>query len=133
MDDIFNFRLDDTGLDDLYASTWTMNRDNVVELLDLMDKGKISNVTVLTGIYFKRRETAIYARLLEGIQKRGHRFKALKNHAKITLLANEASGDFVCVQGSANWTANPRVEQYVMTNDREIFEFHREWMEDCFK
>ena len=110
-----------------YFSTWTMNRDNVLELLDLYDKGRLSSITMMTGIYFKRRESSNYATLLEGIQARGQRYMAFWNHTKIILL--EGGGYSLAVEGSANMTSNPRLEQYCISNDRALFEFHREWIE----
>ena len=67
--------------DHLYCSTWTLSRQNVAELIEVMDTGKIAGpVSFLTGTYFKRRETAAYALLLEALLARGHRFRAFENH-----------------------------------------------------
>lgn len=111
-----------------WFSTWTMNRGNVLELLELYDHGRLSSVLMLTGLYFKRRESAVYATLLEGLHARGQRYLACKNHAKLILL--DAGEVALVVEGSANFTANPRVEQYVLTRDRDLLEFHRGWMEE---
>ena len=118
--------------DELYCSTWTMNRNNVVELFTLWDDGRINPhaVTFLTGEYFKRRETSVYAYLVEGLRQRGGRFRAFMNHAKVLMLKHENSGTFLVCEGSANLTANPRLEQYVLTNDRALYDFHRNWMEE---
>ena len=45
----------------------------------------------------------------------------------------EAPPDFIVIEGSANFTANPRLEQNVMVNDEDLFRFHAEWMEEMFK
>lgn len=111
----------------LYISTWTANGPNVRELLRLIDQGKIGRCAVLTGLYFKRRETAVYAQLITGLEARGQRYRAFRNHAKVSLLTNGA--DWITVEGSANLTANPRLEQYVITNDRKLYDFHAAWME----
>jgi hypothetical protein len=111
----------------LYGSTWTMSRQNVRELLDLFDAGRIKAVSVTSGTYFLRRESAVAATLQEGLRARGQRYKAFANHAKVVLLA--APPDFLVFEGSANWTANPRLEQNVLINDRELYDFHRAWME----
>ena len=55
---------------EFYGSTWTMNRINVLEILQLFDTGRIQKVAMLTGTYFKRRETQVYATLLEGLLSR---------------------------------------------------------------
>jgi len=117
---------------DLYCSTWTASRANVVELLELWDAGRIGRAHFLTGLYFKRRETAVYARLLEGLRTRGGRYCSSRNHAKVLLLANAARKAWLTIEGSANLTSNPRTENYIITNDRGLWEFHRGWMEELF-
>lgn len=116
----------------LYCSTWTLSRPNAVEMFQLWDAGAIGRAHFLTGTYFKRRETAVYAMLLDGIRRRGGRYRAFQNHAKVLLLDNPGTGVWLAVEGSANLTSNPRLEQYVITNDPGLYEFHRGWMEECF-
>lgn len=110
-----------------YGSTWTMNHRNAQELLDLIDRRRILKAAILTGTYFKRRESAVANLISTGLLARGQRFRAFQNHAKILLL--EAPPDFLVLEGSANFTANPRLEQNTLTNDRGLLEFHKEWME----
>lgn len=111
-----------------YGSTWTMNRSNVLQLLNLYDQGKLAAVTMLSGLYFKRREPAVYTALADGFIDRGQRFLCFENHTKIMLIA---AGDYyITIEGSANFTYNPRLEQNCVTNDAGLFEFHRAWMEE---
>ena len=117
--------------DEVYISTWTMSRPNCVDLLRLIDEGRIGRVSMLTGLYFKRRESSVYAMLLTGLHKRGGRYVALPCHAKVALLRNKERGAWLVVEGSANLTGNPRIEQFTLCNDREVYSFHREWMEQC--
>lgn len=113
-----------------YGSTWTMNRANVMELFALYDDGKIGTIAMMTGTYFKRRESAVYAALLEGLQDRKQRFITFENHAKIMLFNNGT--DYIVMESSANFTANPRLEQTVIVNDKALWEFHRSWMNEMF-
>lgn len=119
--------------DEFYGSTWTLNRQNCQELLRLFDNGRIRKVGFLTGLYFKRRETAVYALLMTGLAERRQRYVCLENHAKVTLLANHQTGDYLTVEGSANYTANPRIEQYCLTNDLTVYDFHKAWMEEVLR
>jgi hypothetical protein len=116
------------GAEEFYASTWTMNRNNVLELLTLYDQGLIKKFSILTGTYFKARETSVYAQLLNGIMTRGQRYVAFINHTKIALIRNEKYR--ICMEGSANFTANPRLENFIICNDQALYDFHREWMEE---
>lgn len=111
-----------------YGSTWTMNRSNVLQLLALYDNKKLSSVTMFSGLYFKRREPAVYTTLAAGLIDRGQRFLCFENHTKIMLIG--APPDWIVMEGSANFTANPRLEQNTVTNDEQLYNFHKEWMEE---
>ncbi len=114
--------------DEAYGSTWTMNRGNVQALFALLDSEQIGTAAIVTGTYFKRRETAVANALVEGLAARGLRYRAFQNHAKVLLIG--APPDWITIEGSANFTANPRLEQTVVTNDLELYRFHRAWLEE---
>lgn len=113
-----------------YGSTWTMNRANVLQLLQLFDTGRFDQIAILTGTYFKKRESAVANTLIEGITSRRQRFLAFQNHAKVMLLGCAKSDTWISIEGSANFTANPRLEQNTVTNDRDLYRFHQTWMDD---
>ena len=115
-------------IEQAFFSTWTLNRACCKELFDLLDQGKVLKCGFLTGIYFKSRESAIYATMVNGLESRGQKFKALENHSKVTLL--ESGKNFIVMEGSANFTANPRIEQNTITNSKELFDFHKSWFEE---
>lgn len=118
------------GTDLLYCSTWALSRPNARQLFELCDAGLIrgNNAAILTGTYFKRRETEVYSYLVAGLRSRGGRFRAFANHSKVLLLANAKQRHWLTIESSANLTGNPRVEQYVLTNDRALHDFHLDWM-----
>ena len=116
--------------DEYYGSTWTMNRHNVVDLLDMIERGLICQAAVVTGDYLKHREPAVYATLLRGFRRRSMRVAAAMNHTKVTLLANHERGDYLVLEGSANYTSNPRMEQNIILNDQAVYRFHRDWLEE---
>jgi hypothetical protein len=118
--------------DSLYGSTWTMSRGNATDLLKFYDDGKIGRITLASGNYFLKRESAVAATILQGLRDRGQRFTCWENHAKIILLNNVAADAWYVVEGSANWTANPRTEQNILLNDRAVWEFHAAWLEEMF-
>jgi hypothetical protein len=118
--------------DCLYGSTWTMNRANVTDLLKYFDDGKIRQISIASGNYFLKRESAVAATILQGLRDRGQRFTCWENHAKIILLNNAAADAWYAVEGSANWTANPRTEQNILLNDKATWNFHRDWLEEMF-
>jgi len=125
-------RLSGGKVEHLFASTWTLSRANANEMLRMLNAGDIGMVTLLTGEEFKSRETAVYGTLVEGLLKKHQRYMSCPNHAKVLLLRNSATATWLTVEGSANFTSNPRIENYVITNERSVFEFHHAWMEEIF-
>ena len=119
--------------DHLYVSTWTTNRTNTKNMFELWDAGKIGVADWCVGLYFKRREANVYSMLLEGLVKRGGRLKAFETHAKVLLLNNKKRRAWYCIEGSANMTANPRLENYVIVNDKSLWEFHKTWFEEMLE
>jgi hypothetical protein len=116
---------------DFYFSTWTLNNRIAEDILKLYDDGKVKSITGLVGLYFKSRETAVFNMLYEGLKKRGQKMFCNENHSKVTLIEN--GKDYLVIEGSANFTANPRIEQFVITNSKELFMFHKSWMDEIVK
>ena len=118
------------SVDSLHCSTWTCSKVNAAELFTLADTGKIGRIHFVTGLYFKRREGAVYAYLLDGLRKRGGTYRAFPNHSKVVLLASKAQGHYLTIEGSGNFTANPQHEQETITNDFGLWQFHESWFRE---
>lgn len=114
-----------------YGTTWTMNDQNTQSLLELIDTGRIAKATMMVGLYFLHREPVVADTLKEGLEGRAQRFMAHDNHAKVVLLQSQQ--DYLVIEGSANFTSNPRIEQYVLNNDKDLYEFHKEWMDQYYE
>ncbi len=114
--------------DEFYCATWTASFNSARDFLREWDAGRIRKTAgFILGTHFKRREPVVYTKLAEGLQARGGWIKVFETHCKVMLLNNEQSGDYLTVEGSANLTANPRLENMVIFNDRDLWEFHRKW------
>jgi len=124
-------RLGNTGCT-AHVSTWTMNRNHALSMVEMLATGALAHLTVITDPYFKRREAAVAAELINGMARfpgRG-RFLAFKNHVKAICVANADASRFCTVTGSANLSAQPRCEQYVLTTAPDVYWFFvREFFE----
>lgn len=118
-------------IESMYIATWSMTRDNIIEILKLFDNGKIKELNIIISIFFQGRYKADCAFLKSEMKKRNQKIVICKNHAKIILMA--VGGKYLTFQGSANFTANPRVEQMVFSCGYELFNFHKEWMDSLLK
>ena len=118
----------DNYTEHLYASTWTISQQTIVDLFDTVDSGKIGQLYILSDRSFKRRKPSSYAQLIEGLRKRNMRFVANHNHSKVSLLNN--GDNYITIEGSASFTTTPRLEQHCITNDYELWSWHRQWMNE---
>lgn len=110
----------------LILATWTTNRPNSEDLVAMLDAGTVGGVCLLIGLYFKTREQDVYAYLFDELTKRGQSLICADNHAKIAVIYTET--DAYVIEGSANLTANPRIEQMTISNHRELADFHKAWI-----
>lgn len=113
----------------LIVTTLGFNADNVATISRGMDQGKLGAVTLICSHYFKKSDTGLYELALTEIAGRGGRVFGLRTHSKLILMETTA-GDFHVIEGSGNLRSCKSIEQFCWTNDRELFEFHRKWLED---
>jgi hypothetical protein len=69
--------------DELWASTWIVNKPNADALLGFYDRGKIRQIWLATGSYFVRRDPSTAAYVRQGLEARGQRFTHWPNHTKL--------------------------------------------------
>lgn len=123
---------DMSGLDiaRLSITTLGVNNDNVASIAEGMDQGWIKDCSVLISSYFYRVSSPEFEYLENEIKtKRGGRTHAMNTHAKIILM-EMSDGACFTIEGSGNLRSCQSIEQFVMTNDRALYEFHNGWIED---
>lgn len=124
-------RLSDPALmTNLTICTLGYNADNLATIASGMDQGKVKKVTLICSHYFKKSDRDLYAMAEEEIVKnRGGRVYGLRTHAKLILM-EMSDGRCFTIEGSGNLRSCKSIEQFVMTNDRPLYEFHLNWLED---
>ena len=112
----------------LSIATLGFNKQNAHELIDLLDSGDIENCSFICSTYYRANEEDVFGWLFDELKKRDCPMVAMRSHAKI-LLFELTDGRCFTVESSANLRSCRNIEQFVLTNDRELLEFHRHWME----
>ncbi len=113
----------------LDLTTLGFNVDNVGTLARGLDQGKIGTALVVCSHYFKSAERPLYEQLHEAVTSRGGRVFGLRVHSKIMLFEMSDGRCFV-VEGSGNLRSCKSIEQFVLTHDRDLLQFHRGWLEE---
>jgi len=115
----------------LTVATLGFPRDNLEELLQLLDRGDIARLDFLYSVYFKSNERENCERLAHELGTRGHRVVAMLTHAKI-LLIELTDGRKFTAESSANLRSCSSIENITLTHDPALFGFHADWMQSIF-
>ena len=115
---------------DLYLTIFSINFQAAQVLIELLDTGRIERAEILMSNLRNKahREKEEILRRQMIAHPRIFLFYC-SSHAKMMSCRTE-SGQYYTCEGSGNLAYNSRLEQYVIDNDRALFEFSRTWMRE---
>lgn len=109
---------------------FAINQHAARMLIDLKNKGYIKKAQlVVSSIRNAGHESKSVA---VDMLKKYFQVIYVNSHAKISVIKTE-KGNYYNVEGSGNFSFNGRIEQYVIDNDIEIYNFSQEWIEELQK
>lgn len=114
-------------LDYCLLSTWCMAGDDIMQIKEWLDAGRIKRLDCYMGEIFPGSYTLEYKRLKQIITPEIGRIAVFKNHSKI--FAGTGPKFSFAVESSANINTNPRTENGCLTIGREIFEFYKQYFD----
>lgn len=107
-------------------TTWSYNDEFVNVIESLLKSGVEIDFFVDKSI--KTRKAHLYAQMV--ILRDSYKNIKIKIHhmlhAKLTTI--KAGNLFLTVESSANYSGNQRIENYVITESEDLFNFHNSWM-----
>lgn len=118
-------------IEELWVATLGFNERNSKELLELLDAGEVGKVSFICSHYFKATSADIFNPLEKALRSRGQRILAMRCHAKL-LLFSLSDGRRLVVESSANLRSCHNIEQFSLTNDSGLYDFHAGWMNEMF-
>jgi len=127
---IFTYALQNwEEITEMYLATWTISKQNIKRIKEAMESGKLKNLTMVFSSTLKGANPALYASLVGALKQFDNvKLKEINSHAKTFSVTN--GKDFITVTGSANWSENPRIENFLILNDKNLFEHHKDWMSE---
>lgn len=125
---IFSYILEEWDvIEDFYLATWTISKANTKRIREALNTGKIKKMTMVFSDTLKGANPALYANLVRELKPfECCALKEINSHAKTFSITN--GKDYLTISGSANWSENPRIENYLIINDKQLFDHHAEWM-----
>lgn len=106
-------------------STWCMADDDVLQLREWIETGRIKRLDAYCGEIFPGSYSKQWKALKEVVSLTGGRVCIFRNHAKIYagIGAKFAFG----IESSANINTNPRTENTTVTTGEDIFNFYKDF------
>lgn len=114
---------------ELSIATLGFSTGNAIDLLNLIDAGQIGTTAIVASVYFERQNPSEYRLMAEGLSERGHRIVAIRSHAKVIAIELSDGRQFA-IESSANLRSCRNIEQLSFTQSRELYQFHRAWMNE---
>lgn len=114
-------------LDYCLFSTWCMASEDIYQIRDWLEAGKVKKIDAYVGEIFPGTYRLEYGLLRPIIEAHGGRVAVFRNHAKI--FAGYGPKFYFGIQTSANINTNPRTENGCITIGKEIFEFYFDYFD----
>lgn len=119
-------------IDYVMASTWNMAGEDILQIEEWLDKGRIKCIDIYVGdiqVNNYRVEWRMLNDMYQKMQEKyGHsvgRLVCFKNHSKV--YAGWGKKFPFVWEGSANINSNPRTEQVVFTIDRGLADYYKSY------
>lgn len=110
-------------LDYALFSTWCMAMEDAEEVASRLARGLVKRADVYAGEIFIQHYAQIFDYLKDILPQYGGRLCMQRNHAKVMVAYWD--GGACAITSSANINTNPRIEQTVITMDREVADFYK--------
>ena len=114
--------LKQTGPAALYFSTWSISEDSLRSLVNKKNAGEIQKISAVFDWNVKNQRPEAYQYAKKNIPD----LILSTCHAKSTVIQNKTWS--IAIIGSANYTANPRIETGVITCEKIVADFHKDWI-----
>lgn len=114
-------------LDYLLFSAWTIAQEDIFQLQDFYEDGKLDVIDAYLGDIVPNTYKMEYSMLVPFIEGTGGRIVVARNHSKVMAGYSKKDNFYFAAQGSSNLNTNQRMENYVITIDKGCFEFYKEF------
>ena len=121
-------------VNDAYIATWIINRYYIDTLISDVQAGRLKKLVFVISNRMRQlgHHVGNFNFMLQAFgENPAIGIRVANSHAKTYCMSN--GDDFITIDGSANWTDNPRLENYTITNCREKFEFRKKWMTEIIE
>lgn len=109
-------------------TTWSYNQDFIELIKNLLSKG--IEIDFFVDKSMRTRKTVLYAQMVNLKDDYGNLKIKVHHmiHSKITII--ESKKHHLSIESSANYSNNQRIENFTITENKDVFNFHKDWMNE---
>ena len=121
-------------IEELYLASLGFNAKNTLSLIELLKGGRIARASMLVSLYYVANpaERDVCYTLQTELPKFGGFYHASRSHAKLILARFSDRSAFV-IESSANLRTCRCIEQFAITQDAKLFDFHAGWIRAVYE
>jgi len=121
-------------LTEVFICIYRMNQASAAALLEFAEASK-TEITIILNRWFRTPKN--YQKWCRLMVESAKNIKNLKvgfapTHAKIAIMKTKC-GKHIVFEGSGNMADNDRIEQYLLENNKQTYEFHKKWITEEFE
>jgi len=116
-------------IEELYLAIYRINEPTVASIIDYIESGKIKKAYfVISNFFNQTKKPERWAIQLKEFANKNKNTKHVYTHNHSKCLAVKTKDNYYVFEGSGNMSDNARIEQYVYENNKQVFEFHKQWI-----
>jgi len=121
-------------IEHMHLSTFNIKETIIEALFDLLKAGQIKTLRLMISESVRFRMPKRIAQLQDLFTQNKDKYdikvKLNWNHSKIILV--KTKDNFYCIEGSGNLSDNAQIEQYIIDNNQDLYDFHKSWMDEAY-
>jgi hypothetical protein len=123
------------AFEEVYFLSYNFSEKPIHHILKKFDDKIFEKCTCIISHTIMYRTPKIYNLLKQASEERSENFRVagIFNHSKIILMKPKNSEHYLVIEGSGNFSQNAYIEQYVFDNSKNIYNFHKKWIESVFE
>ena len=126
--DLLYATIDHLGPCQIDLSTWSAATTDVADMVALIADGRVQSMRMILDLSLVHRKPEVAKTITERFGR--HAIRVTSNHAKFALLSNDRWQ--VVLKTSMNLNQNPRMEDFDLSTDPELFAFLKGFVDRLF-
>jgi hypothetical protein len=131
---VVEYLLKSYKITELYVVVYRMNNTSFDYLRKLIEADSIKAGFVVSTFFEANKKYERWAKEIKILSETAKNVRTAfyNSHAKV-FMAKTACGKHIVFEGSGNLTTNSKIEQYIFENNKQVYEFHKQWIEAILK